>query len=863
MKSKKGTLYSIFAFVLPAALLTVVLTVNGIYPFGEKSILIYDLRSQYVDFFASLKNGGNFFYTFERAFGGDCFSLTAYYLMSPFNIIIMLPWNDIVSAITVIYYLKVMTAGLTFSIYLRRTRLFALDIRFTPLLAAVYTFCGFAVMYAQNIMWLDALWLLPLIAWTIEILVSEGRQKWFIIAIAAAMIINFYMGFIIAAFSFVYMLFLQLTIEHDGRGRTFLRYITAAFTGLSLSSVIVFTAYNKLALTKLSEDNLLYLAGKNFFNDISNIFDLLFFISLVIGVICVVFILLDKRGVAVIRVTAKPKTVFIITAISVVIFIFNCLKNSGIFISAIKKYLPFKYDLDSPQLYCSSVCVILAFMLIVFWIIDKKTKTPQYITLCLWVSLPVVCPGLDLLLHSGQIPISFPARYSFIISFVIILMAAYALSLIKLDLLRGFIPTIVTLTASVIIIFELTSNAVLAFRYNEDVYYGYYPKESYDSFISVNNDALKMIGNNARIEKTYYRYLNDSMALGYRGLTHYSSMYRRSFIAVMRSLGYAASEYWSSYFGSTPVLDSLFGIDYLLDMTDTDYASRMYIKRTGRSYASDLYDKTGSTHLIDIYRNPCSLPVAYEVDEGFTSSVIDGIDPFERQNSLVSAMTGKKETLFIVQSVPEPIYIDMNSDESQNITEGKYALYSFTVSQDGTLYMYIHSGTHTPCRIFVNDIFYANYQTSQAGIAYSVYLGSYKSGDTIKIRLEPIGTELNFTSADFYILTKNYSSVINSLHIGAAEVSSLDGNKINLKAKQSGLLFTSIPYEEGWSVMNEDGVSTAELVEASGFLCVDLNDGINNVKLVYTPPGLWRGCILSAEGLILLFCILAKEKKVK
>lgn len=393
MKSKKGTLYSIFAFVLPAALLTVVLTVNGIYPFGEKSILIYDLRSQYVDFFASLKNGGNFFYTFERAFGGDCFSLTAYYLMSPFNIIIMLPWNDIVSAITVIYYLKVMTAGLTFSIYLRRTRLFALDIRFTPLLAAVYTFCGFAVMYAQNIMWLDALWLLPLIAWTIEILVSEGRQKWFIIAIAAAMIINFYMGFIIAAFSFVYMLFLQLTIEHDGRGRTFLRYITAAFTGLSLSSVIVFTAYNKLALTKLSEDNLLYLAGKNFFNDISNIFDLLFFISLVIGVICVVFILLDKRGVAVIRVTAKPKTVFIITAISVVIFIFNCLKNSGIFISAIKKYLPFKYDLDSPQLYCSSVCVILAFMLIVFWIIDKKTKTPQYITLCLWVSLPVVCPG--------------------------------------------------------------------------------------------------------------------------------------------------------------------------------------------------------------------------------------------------------------------------------------------------------------------------------------------------------------------------------------------------------------------------------------------------------------------------------------
>jgi uncharacterized membrane protein YfhO len=440
-------------------------------------------------------------------------------------------------------------------------------------------------------------------------------------------------------------------------------------------------------------------------------------------------------------------------------------------------------------------------------------------------------------------------------------MAAYSLSLIKLDLLRGSIPTVVTLAASVIIIFELTSNAVLAFRYNEDVYYLYYPKESYDSFISVNNDALKMIGNHTRIEKTYYRYLNDSMALGYRGLTHYSSMYRRSFIAEMRSLGYAASEYWSSYFGSTPVLDSLFGIDYLLDMTDTDYASRMYIKRTGLSYAPDLYDKTGSTRLIDIYRNPYSLPVAYEVDDGFASAVIDGINPFERQNSFVSAMTGKKEKLFTVENASEPIYIEMISGEPEKSTEEKYAQYSLTVSQDGTLYMYIHSHTHTPCRIYVNDMLYANYQTSQASIAYSVYLGSYKSGDAVKIRLEPVGTELNFTSADFYILKTDYSSIINSLNSGAAEVSPLDGNRINIKAKQSSLLFTSIPYEEGWQVMREDGVLPAELLEASGFLCVDLHDGVKDVKLVYTPPGLWRGCILSAEGLILLFCILAKEKK--
>ncbi len=857
MKNKTEALYSVLAFVLPAVILTAVLTANGIYPFGEKSLLIYDLRSQYVDFFASLRDGGNLFYSFGRAFGGDVFTLTAYYLISPFSAVFLLPYLSVTGAVTVVCYLKIMTAGLTFYLFLRRTRLFRIYIGYAPFFALIYAFCGFFVMYAQNIMWLDALWLLPLVALTAETLVSDGKTAGFAFTAASVMVINFYMGFMLLAFSFAYVMFLQLTLEHDVGFRTFLRYGTAVVTGVCCSSAVAFTAYCKLALTKMSGENLLLLAEGTFFNGVSELFGLLFYALPASGILCAVFILLDRRNSAVKRGSAKPRTVFIAAVVTAGFSVLSAVLHKDLFVASVKKYLPYVYDLDSPQLYCSSVCVVLTAVLAAVWIRRRGIKAPQYLLLILWTSLPLIVPDLDLLLHSGQQPISFPGRYSFIISFTVILTAAYTLSVLKPELLSGFIPSFCILSASVIIVFELTSNAVLAFRYNENVYFGYYPQKSYENYIAENKAALKTTGDHTRTEKTYYRSLNDSMALDYRGLSHYSSVYNRPFIAKMRGLGYAASEYWSSYFGSTPVLDSLFGIGYLLDMTDADYKSRMLVKSAGRSYASEVYEKTYSDGLIDVYRNPSALPAAYETDTGFLTAPLDGGNPFERQNRLVSAMTGREENLFISQTASGPAFAVMEYAESGRFGPRLRVSYHIVHDTDGMLFMYINSGGPAPCRIYANGILFSNYQSSQAGVAYTVYLGSYGKGEEVEIKLEPVGTELEFDSVDFYALKSGYAPVVNRLFAGAAEVSPLSGNKVQIRAKEGSLLFTSIPYEEGWAVTDGGG----EIAEAAGFLCVDLKAGCGSAEIVYTPPGFARGCVLSGTGLLLWGLMVWKEGK--
>ena len=492
----KRIIYPVISFILPGAILSVVLALNCIYPFGEKSILIYDLRSQYVDFFASLRSGGSIFYTFERAFGGDYFTLAAYYLLSPFNLILFLfPENSLIAALTFIYYAKIMTAGFCMCLYLCRTRLFSLDCRFAPLFASAYCFCGFAVMYAQNLMWLDALWLLPLLARSAETLVAESRSVKFALTLAASLIINFYTGFMLAVFSLLYVVFLQFAMEHDGAGRTFMRYITAAFCGLGISSAVVYTAYNKLAYTKLSDANLLSIAAEGVFAGMKGFFSAAFYVSLVLEIICV-FILLRNSRRPPLRAAVKRNTVLIITLLTAAFAAVCVIINYGSFAGSTRKYLPFVYDTEYPQLFCSSVCAILAAIFFIF----RKNRGP-YAFLIISVSLPAVCMPLDLLLHSGQAPVSFPGRYSFIISFAVILTAAHSLSTIRIDLLRGRVPSAVTLITSVILISELAVNAVFAFRYNAGIYYGYLPKAGYDSFIEVNRSALKIAGNNMRTEK--------------------------------------------------------------------------------------------------------------------------------------------------------------------------------------------------------------------------------------------------------------------------------------------------------------------------------------------------------------------------
>jgi uncharacterized membrane protein YfhO len=76
--------------------------------------------------------------------------------------------------------------------------------------------------------------------------------------------------------------------------------------------------------------------------------------------------------------------------------------------------------------------------------------------------------------------------------------------------------------------------------------------------------------------------------------------------------------------------------------------------------------------------------------------------------------------------------------------------------------------------------------------------------------------------------------------------------KGTVNAPNGGILVTSVPYEEGWS-MKIDGMET-EITELTGdaWISAQLDPGTHEVELNFRPAGFIKGLILTIESIIIL-----------
>ena len=81
-----------FSFLAPLAGMFFIYCFLGVYPAGNNSVLVLDLNAQYIYYFEQLRSilteGKSIVYTFERAAGGEFMGMFAYYLSSPFSLLV-------------------------------------------------------------------------------------------------------------------------------------------------------------------------------------------------------------------------------------------------------------------------------------------------------------------------------------------------------------------------------------------------------------------------------------------------------------------------------------------------------------------------------------------------------------------------------------------------------------------------------------------------------------------------------------------------------------------------------------------------------------------------------------------------------
>lgn len=227
------------AFTIPFCVLLAAFAMRGIYPFGDVSVMLYDMPVQYAEYFGwliqVLHGQGNLLYSNAAGLGGGMFSLFTYYLSSPFNLIAFFFTPETVPQLFSVLYLVKIPAGAVCCLVLLRGRLLAADAEswrearttaasapagrqvLLVLLACAYALTSYVLGYASNIMWLDGVIMAPLAALGAYRLVQRRACAGLFAACACAIVFNWYTGYMVCLLSVLWF-FYELARDRSLRG---------------------------------------------------------------------------------------------------------------------------------------------------------------------------------------------------------------------------------------------------------------------------------------------------------------------------------------------------------------------------------------------------------------------------------------------------------------------------------------------------------------------------------------------------------------------------------------------------------------------------------------------------------------------
>lgn len=852
--------YVFLTTVLATACIAVIYVIFSVFPFGSITVMRMDLYHQYGPLFAELYDRivehKSLLYSWITGGGSSFLGNYLNYLSSPLSFLIFLfDKEDISYAITFIVAFKCILSATSFSYYLKKS--FNKDNYFLSVFGILYAFSAYFLAYYWNVMWLDAMIMLPLIALGIEKIFKTGDIKLYTVSLVILFFANYYMGYMCCIFAVLYFFVCFInTYSNDGK--------------LNENAV-----YEKKYSTKALMNNVFINRGVKFA-----------FASIIAALICA------------------------ITLVPVFMILKNSSATSGTFPQTFKSYFDLLDLITShfallettirssgdnvlPNIYTG----ILTFILLPLFLVNNKIKLKEKATYVVLIIFFVFCFNnncAEYIWHAFHFPNDLPYRYSYMYSFIIAIMGyktilnfkgikvkdiAYTglaiisfvivcqkfltnkmtnstiyATIIFVTLWCGFLFLLknknaqkktVSFVLVTFILCETIISSIVGLPLNQD---NKNYKENYKTY----TDAINYIDNkDSGFYRTELCYLNtrmDPAYYGYNGISVFSSMAYESYSQLQSSLGMQGNKVNSyTYNTQTPVFNMMFNIKYLIQ-TDVSLAP-----------SSNLYKKiyTTSDKKSNVYENKYNLPIAYCVNSKIDDWVTDEGNPFEIQSDFVKLATGYSNVFKPVEYNSTDFDAVSGDDVTENGTywleksdsSSNYGTETVSLSPtiDGNLYLYVKSSdlkTITVNSEKVSDI------TQSMEDAYILDLGYHNKGDEVLVSLDASKMESESTSFDFYCYTADdtvVKNMYNSLAGNSLNVESYSDTTIKgtVNAKENCYLYSSIPYDDGWSVY-VDG-KKAETFEIGGtLLAIELTPGQHKIEYKYFPVGFLYGIIISA-----------------
>lgn len=874
------------SFLMPFAILFIIYACLGMFPFGQRTILILDMSGQYVYFFEQFRDiltgDGSILYTFERSLGGEFFGIFTYYLASPLSLLIVLfPKKMITEAIMLIMLIKCGFAGLSFSYYLDKTRK-KNAIGFT-MFSTMYALCAYSTTYQSNTMWMDALIWLPLVTLGIERVIKEGKFKLYIVALVFTIWSNYYIGYMVCIYVVLYFfcyLFahknsdINLLNERYHRIKSLGRIFVYSIIAVMITGIIILSAYYSLSFGKSEFQN----------NDFSPTlrFDLLDFVAkLFIGSYDTVrfeghpnvysgvlmLIMLPAYFLAK-KIPIREKIFYLLLcAVFVASFSINTLDLAwhgfqmpiwlnyrySFMFSFITLTMAYKGFEHYKELSSKVFFGIGAFLILLVFVVQKTVKLFRYVD----GNLTEVMPSYEIVL----------VTIIFVVAYTALVFCCKHASIPKtMAILLMLTVSIESMTATFINWGEQISDV------------GWASRKNYRSFVSRLDVAMKTINEFEteddfyRVEKTLFRKANDGLALDMRGVSEFTSTFNKGSIVFLKKLGFVSRSQSSKYYQGNEVVDSILGIKYVIGEGPNDKGE---LKDNVSYYYDSTYIEDGNMY---IYKNPYALPLMYCVDNNIKSVSVDADikSPFYFTEYLVGSMIGldKEESKgLLYDSCIYSLVGTENCNPSSNSTALQFRrlnesekcsfTYKVTAKTDGSIYMFLPSPYSTSATMYVNGEQISKLFSSDTHRIYN--LANCKAGDSIEVKFTFDYRRIYlYSDYPFFVQVDKEAlkEVTDTLKSGGLVTDSFSDTKITgtIKAEADKTVFSTIPYDKGWNVyVDGNKVETYKTVDT--MLAFDITEGEHTIEMRYMPKEIIIGAIVSATGILLFIVLIIFDNK--
>lgn len=205
-------------------------------------------------------------------------------------------------------------------------------------------------------------------------------------------------------------------------------------------------------------------------------------------------------------------------------------------------------------------------------------------------------------------------------------------------------------------------------------------------------------------------------------------------------------------------------------------------------------------------------------------------------------------------------------------SEDTTATFRVPVKDSGQGYIYVDCGA-------ANDISVAVYEDGVSTSSWSVshsepfIIDGGRFDGTQEVQVT-IGAESS-VSGNIYVVTLDdavYQEHMAALSAGGMQVTSFTDSSVKgtISAREDGAVFTSIPYDAGWTVKVDGkkvetyGVGERDFQGNNGaMLAFDIGQGEHTVELSFLPRGLLAGILISVLclGLLILLLVLTRKPR--